>query len=422
MEHISGIHINIIRSALFLFMFLLSIPVFSQRNEILNDRIATLQVVAGDDWTNPPVIKLDEGETVRIAFDDLTHDYHRYTYKLEHCEADWTPSTELFESDFVEGFAEGNTIDDNEQSINTNQLYTHYQLEFPNDDCKLKLSGNYRVTVYDEEEDHSPVLVACFMVYENSMELGISATSLTDKDVNGRHQQLGMTLNFGTLSVTDPHQQIRTVVTQNGRWDNAVINAQPQYVRADGLIWDHCRDLIFDSGNEYRKFETLDLDHTTMGVERIEWNGSQYTAHIWTDEPRPNYVYDEDADGAFYIRNSDNVENDISTDYLNVHFRLKSPRLQGQVYLNGAWTNDRFLPAYEMHWNDIGQLYEASVWMKQGYYNYQYLWMKPDGTLTFVPSEGNFFETENRYDAYVYYRETGGRTDRLVGYVQCVLK
>lgn len=392
----------------------------AQRSEILVPHIATLQVTANDDWRSLPIITLGGGDRVNISFDDLTHAYQRYTYRVEHCEADWTVSQNLFQSDFLEGFAEGLTLDDYAQSVGTLQPYTHYRLTLPNENCRLRLSGNYRVTILDENE--RPVLIACFMVLERAMALSLSATSLTDADVNGRHQQLSMSLQYGALVVRDAGLQLSVVVMQNGRWDNARLRPKPQMVRATGLDWTHSPDLIFDGGNEYRKFEVTDLDHPTMGVERLTWDGQQYHAYTWTDEPRPNYLYDVDADGAFLIRNADNVDTDVTTDYFWMHFRLQSPQLQGRVYLNGWCTNQQFTPSWEMVWNDSTQLYEGKAWLKQGYYNYQYLWQRPDGTLTFVPSEGNYYQTENQYQALVYYREQGGRTDRLVAYGKLVTR
>ena len=400
-------------------LLLLSLPFcgLAQRHEIFSDRIASLQVVSGQDWMSIPITTLG-GEPVNISFDDLTHEYHRYTYKLEHCEADWTVSEELFASDYCEGFTSDNTIDELTESINTNVLYTHYTLQIPNDRCRLKIGGNYRLTITDENNDDEPVLAACFMVVEPEMRVSMNMTTITDRDVNGRHQQIGMEVMYGKLPVTRPESQIKTVVMQNGRWDNAVVNASPQYIMGDGLRWDHCRDLIFDGGNEYRKFEILDVDHTTMGLESITWDGEKYNAMIWTDEPRPNYVYDEDANGAFYIRNSDNIENDYASEYVMTHFRLKSPRLNGDVYINGAWTNNRFLPQYRMTYDEMEKIYKASILLKQGYYSYQYLLVDADGKAKNVPSEGNFFQTENQYQALVYYRGIGGRTDRLVGFAQ----
>lgn len=71
------------------------------------------------------------------------------------------------------------------------------------------------------------------------------------------------------------------------------------------IIFNHNRELIFEGGNEYRKFEILDVERPSMGVESIYWDGVKYCADLWTDEPRRNYIYDEDANGHFYIRNSD---------------------------------------------------------------------------------------------------------------------
>jgi hypothetical protein len=389
----------------------------AQRNMIFNNRIKTLQVVAGIRWLDMPIIALNSDEVINISFDDMTHEYHRYTYKIEHCEADWAPSKELFESDYIDGFAEGNTIDDSQESLNTNELYTHYKLELPNERCKMKLSGNYKVTVYDENNDKEKMFEAFFMVNENLAGISMTSTSNTDYDINGLHQQLSIQLNYGNLSVTDWKKEIKTIVLQNGRWDNAVTNPTPQYIMSDGLKWEHNKALIFNGGNEYHKFELLDVYHPTMGVERVNWDGKEYHAYLWTDEPRPSYIYDEDADGAYFIRNSDNTEIDYTAQYMTVHFRLKAPKQDGDVYLNGNWTYDLFIPEYKMEWNSQDECYECSVQLKQGYYNYQYLVLGPDGVTMPVTTEGNFFQTENKYQALVYYKGVGERTDRLVGIV-----
>ena len=394
----------------------------AQRNEIYSDRIATLQVVAGTDWLSPPVTFLN-GSPIHIAFDDLTHDYHRYTYKLEHCEADWSVSDGLFESDYIDGFLEGNLIEDIQESLNTNVLYTHYHLTIPNEHCRLKMSGNYRLTVYDDNNDDEPMFSACFMVVEPKMGVSMTVSSNTDIDVNHSHQQVSMSVNYGGTRVINPNNQIKTVVMQNGRWDNAIFNATPQYTLNDGLRWEHCRALIFDAGNEYHKFEVLDTDHPTLGIDRIRWDGEVFHAYVFPDAPRPNYLYDEDANGSFYIRNSDNIENDRISDYVMVHFQLQSPRrVNGDVYLNGVWTNDQFLPQYLMEYDDINHTYDANLMLKMGYYSYQYVLVDNEGYAQVMPTEGNFFQTENKYQALVYYREPGGRTDLLVGYQQAQFK
>ena len=397
----------------------LSNGAMAQRHEVFSPDVRSLQVVCGSKWLEMPVMNLNEwsdDNVMNISFDDLTHTYRRYTYSIEHCEADWSTSTELFQSDYVEGFAQDNTIDDVEESINTNVLYTHYKFCIPNENCQLKLSGNYRITVVDDNTGEK-ILTACFMVVDSQVGISMNVETNTDIDINKSHQQIEMALNYNNLRVVDPAAQIKTVVLQNGRWDNAKVNAKAQYSTLNGLQWTHNRDLIFDAGNEYHKFETLSTSHATMGIDHISWDGQNYHAAVFTDEPRPNYLTDEDANGSFIIRNSDNVEIDNTCEYMLVDFTLKCPHpVAEDVYLNGTWTNGRFLPEYRMNYDNANRCYRGQVLLKQGYYSYQYLTLKADGTTGIMPTEGSFYQTENKYQTLVYYRPQGGRTDQLVGY------
>ena len=159
-----------------------------------------------------------------------------------------------------------------------------------------------------------------------------------------------------------------------------------------------------------------------MGIETVGWDGTDYHAYVWTDEPRPSYVYDEDANGSFYIRNSDNIENNTTSEYQIVHFRLRAPQQTGEVYLHGNWTHHQLAPEYRMAYNRDTKCYEGSVLLKQGYYSYQYVVAKNQNEIKPVSSEGNFYQTENKYQALLYFRGPGERTDRLVGYQQVSFK
>lgn len=395
---------------------LLSLPSQAQQHETYNQRIATLQVVAGTDWLNMPVTQLN-GEPINIDFDDLTHDYHRYTYKIEHCDADWSVSQELFESDYLQGFNGELVIDDINSSINTNHLYTHYHLAIPNENCRITMSGNYKINVYDDnaDEDDKKMFTACFMVEESQVNVGIETTTSTDIDMQREHQQVRMTLSHPNLRLSHPNQ-IKTVVLQNGRWDNCITDARPDYTSDTQMDWKHIRQFIFPGGNEYRKFEFLDVDHPTMGIDDIRWDGKDYHVYLQTDAPRSNYTHDEVAQGAFYVRNSDNENNNTASDYAQVHFTLQAPHQQGEVYINANWTTDRFLPQYKMVYDASDHCYHLTLPMKQGYYSYQYLVLQPDGTSIPVSSEGNFYQTRNTYQALIYYRGISDRADRLVGF------
>ena len=208
---------------------------------------------------------------------------------------------------------------------------------------------------------------------------------------------------------------------QNNREDNWRWNVRPSAVSQNGLEWKHCKELIFDGGNEYRKFEVLDPSHPTMGIDRIFWDGEYYQAFPFLNEPRPNYLYDEDANGSFYLRNSDNRENDITSDYVWVNYRLRSPYMpDGDIVIDGRWTTED-PETYLMEYDEDNKLYTATILQKLGYYSYQYLWFSEDDQSHPLPSEGNFYQTENQYQVLIYYKGTGERTWRLVAYDQLTI-
>ena len=388
----------------------------AQRDVVLSKNIASLQVTAGNNWLSMPIINISDDTPINICFDDLTHDYHRYAYRLQHCEADWSPSEGIFDTDYCDGFADGDIIDSYAKSVNTNTIYTHYSLSIPNDRCRLKMSGNYRLAIYDDN-DKDTILYAHFMVVDPAVKIAAEVSSNTDIDANATHQQVSGSVDFSGLRTSNPAKEITTIVMQNGVWSTARYNPKPQTVLTNKMIFSNNRELIFDGSNEYRKFELLDVERPSMGVESTYWDGANYCADLWTDEPRRNYIYDEDANGHFYIRNSDNVENDIASDYVNVRFTLSVPRQTTPVYINGVWTDIVSKHGIKMEYNNATNRYEAHAMLKQGYYSYRYVTTSLDGsTVLPQPSEGNFHQTENEYQILVYYRPFGQRTDQLVGY------
>ena len=392
----------------------------AQSNKVYDPMIHTLQTIVNDDWLHDDVITLGTDDWVTISFDHFTHDYHRFTYKIVHCNADWTPS-DLFEVDYMDGF-NNLPIEDYENSLNTTMLYTHYRLDLPNDDIQFKVSGNYRVEIYldnendDEKQEEKVVAVACFRIVEPRMGLNVAMTSNTDIDTNLSHQQVSFVVNYHPTEVVDPATEIKPYVYQNGRTDNHVAQVKPTYVTPGHLEYTHNSALIFPAGNEYRRFEVINMHFATQGVDRMTYFTPYYHATLLPDAPRRNYSFDVDHDGRYLIRYNLAQDTDTEADYLFVHFTLEMPyRTGGNFYLTGEFAYDSFTPEYKMTYNAAEQVYEATVLLKQGAYDFMYLWV-PDGSGVGQtgPAEGNFYEAENEYQVYIYHRPFGGRYDRLV--------
>lgn len=401
----------------FLLLALLMPFVVHARHKILLPNFQSLEVMVNHDFTRLPIMTLNSGDVLYVSFDELSHTYHRLIYQLEPCNPDWTPAEGLFESDWLDGF-NSRPIDDYQNSVNTNVLYTHYKLHIPNDDTKLKMSGNYRLHILDEDDGDAEVIVVEFCVVEPLMNVALGITTNTDIDLNQSHQQATMTVGFGPLTVTSPADQVQTFVMQNGREDNMKVNVKPNYTTVKGLTWEHNRAMIFDAGNEYHKFEVLDPSHTTMGLAHVEWDeeAHRYHAFPYTVEPRRSYIYEVDANGAFLLRNSDNYEAEYTSEYVLVHYKAKIPFQNDiQPVIDGRWTTGP-LDNYILDWDETDQTYNAVILQKLGYYNYQLLLNNADGTVLPMPEEGSFYQTENLYTALVYYKATGARSWRLVGH------
>ncbi len=404
-----------------LLYLLMLVPVLtSAHHQVISHNIKSLEVVLNDDFSALPVLQLGSDDYLQIGFDELSHNYHRYVCHLESCNPDWTTTEGIFDSDWLVGFND-TPIEDYENSINTRTLYTHYNFRFPNSQCSIKQSGNYRLYINDEEQDGETVAIVEFRVLESLMNVGLGITTNTDIDLNKSHQQVNMTVNFNSINVTRPDEQLQTFVLQNGREDNMKENIAPNYITPKSLRWEHNRHLIFEAGNEYHKFEVLDPSHITMGLASITWDedNEAYHAIPFPCSKQSSYIYDEDANGCFLLRNSDNYEATRTSEYVFVHYILKveHPYDNADIIVDGRWTTED-KDYYVMNYDKQQKAYHATVMQKLGYYNYQFLMKDLDGTTHLVPEEGSFFQTENNYQAFVYYRGTGERIWRLVGYQQ----
>jgi len=389
----------------------------AQESGVFVNHLKSLQVHSNGDWDAAPVMLLAKGQYMNISFDDLQHSFRRYTYHISHCNSDWSRS-DLLVSEYMDGF-EDNRLEDYEQSMTTEMEFNHYTLTIPNDDVRLLVSGNYVVDIYEEDED-DPVARACFSVIEPRVGVDLSVSGNTDIDTYDKHQQVSFSINYSGLQIKNPSIDFKPVVVQNRRWDNHVSGIMPTYMPLNSLIYEHIDALIFEAGAEYRRFEILDRYTPTMHVDKLRYDGDYYHAFLFADEQRIAYFYDKDQDGRYLVRHIDDEDNDIESDYFYTHFSLHMPAIPGgDVYINGELTNNRIADEYRMDYNLIDHCYEIVLPIKQGAYNYQYLFVYDGDTVGHTgPCEGNYHQTENEYYVYVYYRDFGDRYDRLVGFQQ----
>lgn len=390
-------------------------------NAVYDENIKTVMMYRDGFELSNPVIQLDEDAQLIFKFDDLSAEPRDYYYTLIHCDANWNESF-LSQTDYIDGYPE-NPLNSYKLSFNTTFNYTNYSLTIPNENVRFTISGNYVLVVYEDNNKEKVVVTQRFHVYENLVEITGRVRRATFDAFQGSNHEVDFVVNTDRLAIQDPGNEVKAVILQNGRWDNAVRNLNPLYINAKHLSFDYNEENVFPAGNEFRYFDNRTNRFNGENVMSTDFHDPYYHKTLIVDEIRVNKSYFEyqDMNGKFTVESQDQQVSDFDTesDYTFVHFTLplEAPLLGGTVNVFGGLSGWNANKSNEMTWNFDRGAYELSLLLKQGYYNYQYAYV-PNGSVVadLQNIEGSFWEAENDYQIFIYYRDMAGRYDRLVGY------
>lgn len=391
------------------------------------DEVKTIRTVVDGDFMRLPVIDNTDNSTLEISFDYLANEEPYLEYRIVHCDAQWHPD-DLSELDYLDGFLPVK-VASAKPSFNTFTNYYHYSVNFPNDDVRLLVSGNYAVIFYEEGDSDTPLAEATFSVTEQLAFVAGEVSASTDIDYLQQHQQLTLQCSWSQpkLPYLDPAHDLQLVVTQNHRTDTRRTLSVPSRMEAGKAFYEHQHPLIFEAGNTYRRFEFTDHRFAALGVEKVRYQAPVYHVSLVSDLSRAGgfYRYDQDQHGRYLVRSLRVDDVDTESEYFVAEFTLNDAmpsKGRGGIYLSGDFTYGLTTDAYQMHYDLERKCYVAEVLLKQGHYNYQYLVKDATGKFSSGVVEGNYYETQNQYEVYVYYRPMGARYDRLLGVAQFVSK
>ena len=370
-----------------------------------------------------PIITLDSSEKLKVSFDILGSESESYAYTFIHCSSDWIHS-DITQSEYLDGFTD-NYIHQYEYSFNTISDYCHYEFSFPNEDVSFKKSGNYIVLVYDTE-NNIPILTKRFMVYEDYLNIEIDvkkATLAKDRDTK---QEIDFFINYYYLNqksdfkIQDPQNELQIIIQKNDDWNEIIKDCKPSFMDNKILEFDYQEDISFLGGNEYRDFDLKSLRYHGKNIASINTQNTQggniYYVTLQKDiiYNQEEYIFKYDLNGKYVIANSENKNKDTEGDYALIKFTLDSSKLENQdIYIYGELTNWSLLPYAKMNYNTKNNNYYGFLYLKQGYYNYQYISKDKDGSIGFI--DGNYQETRNQYSIYIYYNPSWSSYDRLIG-------
>ena len=398
------------------FLFLIAFPtlLISQVSEVNPpDYIKTITFKGDTPESQLPVLKL--GEYLVLEFDALNGDEEDYYYKITHYNFDWTPSI-LVQSEYLEGF-DNQRIRNYENSYNTYQIYSHYKLTIPNTQTKrLKVSGNYLISIYNNDDEF--IFSRKFMIYEDKTNVGVALKRSRDIQFIEEKQRVEIIIAPKNMQLNNPKQTVKTLIVQNNNLNTAISNLKPQYTIGNQLIYKYDTESSFWGGNEYLYFENKDVRAANTGVRAIDLQ-ELYHNHLFTNTERATkpYTYNPDINGNYLITNIDADDPSIEADYVWMHFYLLTNEFLNNksIHVYGNFNNYAIDESTKLIYDEYNNVYTNVQLLKQGFYSYKYVVVDNNNTLNEGAISGNFYQTENNYKVIVYYRDLGGRYDKIIG-------
>ena len=361
-----------------------------------------------------PFFKL--GETFELSFDDLYGDEADYYYTITQYNYDWSAPSDLAKVEYLNG-VDNQRIITYENSFNTLQLYSHYRQVFPNRFNQITKSGNYLITILNDEGEI--VFTRKIIIYEDQVAVGLLVRRARDFESLDGKQNIEMTINYGDRILQNPIQNVRVTLFQNGNLKNSISNIKPQFTLGTELIYRYNKETQFWGGNEAYSIDNKIIRATNNTVAKVTSGENIYNTYLYVNTPRRNqpYTYFPDINGNFFIQNINAVNSQIESDYSWVYFALNTPNmLDKNIYIVGMFNNYNLSDEYKMEFDKNSGLYEKAILLKQGFTNYQYVVTDKSGKIDNENAiDGNFFQTENNYTAIVYYRGNNERYDRVIG-------
>ncbi len=364
-----------------------------------------------------PQFNLGQKEQLQLAFDDLRGGNRNYYYTIEHCDENWNPSN-IPTPEYLQGFTEDRIID-YLYSSGTNQKYTHYEIKLPNDNIVPKISGNYVVKVYEDQDPTKLVFIRKFYVVNS--KLSVVASIVPSNFARATNQKVNFQVNYGNLPVQNPSGDLKIFIMQNGRPETGMANVQPTSIRGNQLIFDDPSINDFPGRNEFRHVDIRSLKLNSDRVGHI-YHDTAYTVMLLPDFTRnlPNYTFLYDSNGAFFILNSDGAgDPKRDADYAHLYFTFATTKTpaDGSPYIVGKFNNYTLDEHSKLAYEPVKGRFIADLFLKQGVYDYQYIWVDAKtGVPDNIALEGSYYDTENDYQLLVYYRPANARWTELVGY------
>ncbi len=381
---------------------------------IFGQNIQSIQLFNPQTNDETPVIY--NGQQLILRFDDLTNSSEIYRYTIKHYDRNWEYDN-LFFSEIANGQMNA-MLDEFQYSFNTLQPYTHYVLKFPNDKIQPKISGNFELIVYKRSADE-PLFTRRFSIVEDQANLALNISRFADAKNPNVNQRVEVQAVAKAGDLTSNVNSITLTLLQNNNPNMQISGQKPSSTMGNELLFQQL-NLVFPGNNEFYYFDNKNMKMAAdmvRATDILDGVNQTYLHSVWAYPL--NYQYQPDVNGAWYYRRNDlglerNAEREA--DYSWVYFSLDSEPIDKELYVLGGFNDFQPKKEFQMKYDEASKKYIARIYLKQGFYNYVLATKENNGSLNFGEVNGNFWQTENLYQAFLYYRPFGRNYDGLIGY------
>ena len=384
---------------------------------IYNDNIKTVLIYRQGWEFTYPIISLSGGQKLVLKFDDLGKGQKDYSYTIKHCTSDWQPS-QLNSIEYIQGYSE-EQIEDVTPSFNTLISYNHYELVFPSEDMQITKSGNYILYVYDSDDADKPVLTRRFYVVDEKVKISATVQRSTIVNYQNTSQEISFKITDKDNIIKNPYDNLSVVILQNNIESTKLTGFSPTFIKSNLYEYYNPREIRFLGGSEYRYFNTKSVKYVTDRVKNIEFKDPYYFFELYAEKSSPTlpYSYTQDINGDILIIADDVDDYDTEAEYSYVDFTLvREASETGNFYVLGGLSDHKLSKNMQMKYNYGRKAYELRALLKQGFYNYKYVYALNDSSeIDNSLVEGNYYETENNYVIYIYYTGALQEYDELIG-------
>lgn len=390
--------------------------------------VKSIKLTKNGDIYAYPILSLNGNDQMELNFDDLDGGIKNYYYSFQLCNADWKPAN-IQPFDYIRGF-QSNRITTYRFSSIVPIKYTHYQAFLPERSMVPTRSGNYLLKVFLNDDTSKLVFTKRFLVVNNKVAVSAQVLQPYSGSLMKTHQRLSVSVNTANAQINSlSPQDLKVAIVQNYIWNQASYINNPTIFRGNYYEYNDDATTTFPAGKEWRWVNLRSFRLKSDRVSKIvDTSNTRTDIYVTLDVDRKNLVsfYKPDMDGLFTIQNDDGNNPYWQGDYAYVHFTFVPPAnkaFEGRsIYVFGELTNYVTNENTKMDFNEEKGVYEKTLYLKQGYYNYAYVTLpdnKQEGVKPLLDfTEGNYWGTENTYMVLVYYRPFGARADELIGFTK----